>query len=229
MAESATPSPKLHYRQARFLISAATLAQCPTDVGAEVAFAGRSNAGKSSAINALTSQKALARTSKTPGRTQLINYFTIGETGRHLVDLPGYGYAKVPDKVKREWQSHLSNYLRNRQSLRGLVLLMDVRHPLSEFDQMMLGWADEAQMPVHILLTKADKLKRGPAAASLQKVRHALKEWEDLVTVQLFSSLKYSGVEQVHAKLDEWLADPAVMEGVTEGEADEVPQDPFDD
>ncbi len=229
MAESATSTHKLHYRQARFLISAATLAQCPTDVGAEVAFAGRSNAGKSSAINALTSQKALARISKTPGRTQLINYFTIGETGRHLVDLPGYGYAKVPEKVKREWQTHLSNYLRNRQALRGLVLLMDVRHPLSEFDQMMLGWANEARMPVHILLTKSDKLKRGPAAASLQKVRHALKEWEDLVSAQLFSSLKYDGVEQAHAKLDEWLADPSVMDGVNDvGDAEAV-EDPFDD
>ncbi|MDR5903724.1 ribosome biogenesis GTP-binding protein YihA/YsxC [Franzmannia qiaohouensis] len=197
---------RLNYQTARFLTSAPTLAQCPPDAGAEVAFAGRSNAGKSSAINALTQQKALARTSKTPGRTQLINFFSLvgGETQR-LVDLPGYGYAKVPEKVKLEWQRHLADYLRNRQSLRGLVLVMDVRHPLSEFDEMMLGWADEQDMAVHILLTKADKLKSGAAKSELQKVRSRLREWEDLVSVQLFSSLKREGVDEAQTKLDEWL------------------------
>ncbi len=199
---------RLNYQTARFLTSAPTLAQCPPDSGAEVAFAGRSNAGKSSAINTLTRQKALARISKTPGRTQLINFFTLGEdAARRLVDLPGYGFAKVPEQVKREWQRHLSDYLQRRASLRGLVLVMDVRHPLSEFDETLLGWADDKAMPVHILLTKADKLKRGAAASALQQVRSRLREWEDLVSIQLFSSLKGQGVEEAHARLDAWLMD----------------------
>lgn len=197
---------RLNYQTARFLTSAPTLAQCPPDSGAEVAFAGRSNAGKSSAINTLTRQKALARISKTPGRTQLINFFTLGDdVERRLVDLPGYGFAKVPEQVKLEWQRHLSDYLQRRASLRGLVLVMDVRHPLTEFDQTLLGWADDKAMPVHILLTKADKLKRGAAASALQQVRSRLQEWEDLVSIQLFSSLKGQGVEEAHARLDAWL------------------------
>ncbi|APE30969.1 YihA family ribosome biogenesis GTP-binding protein [Halomonas aestuarii] len=205
---------RLNYQASRFLTSAPTLAKCPPDDGAEVAFAGRSNAGKSSAINALTRQKALARTSKTPGRTQLINFFVLGEdTGHRLVDLPGYGYAKVPEQVKLEWQRHLSDYLRRRGSLRGLVLVMDVRHPLSEFDQTLLGWADEADMPVHILLTKADKLKSGAAKSALQQVRSRLREWEDLVSIQLFSALKKQGVEEVHERLDQWLLDAPVPAG----------------
>ncbi|MEQ5803752.1 ribosome biogenesis GTP-binding protein YihA/YsxC [Halomonas sp. H10-9-1] len=200
---------RLNYQTARFLISAPTLAKCPTDGGAEVAFAGRSNAGKSSAINTLTRQNALARISKTPGRTQLINFFSLGDNlDRRLVDLPGYGYAKVPEAVKLEWQRHLSDYLQRRASLKGLVLVMDVRHPLSEFDQTMLGWADAQEMPVHILLTKADKLKRGPAASALQQVRSRLREWEDLVTIQLFSSLKGQGIEELEARLDAWLLGP---------------------
>ncbi|WP_404376244.1 ribosome biogenesis GTP-binding protein YihA/YsxC [Vreelandella aquamarina] len=204
-----SPAPRLNYPTARFMISAPTLALCPNDTGAEVAFAGRSNAGKSSAINALTQQNALARTSRTPGRTQLINFFTVmNDESRRLVDLPGYGYAKVPEAVKIEWQQHLSDYLRGRFSLRGLVLLMDVRHPLTEFDQMMLDYADQRGMPVHILLTKADKLKKGPASAALQKVRSRLKEWEDLVSVQLFSSLKRDGVDTLSQKLDQWLHTP---------------------
>ncbi len=204
-----SPVPRLNYPTARFMISAPTLALCPDDTGAEVAFAGRSNAGKSSAINALTQQNALARTSRTPGRTQLINFFTVmNDESRRLVDLPGYGYAKVPEAVKIEWQKHLSDYLRGRFSLRGLVLLMDVRHPLTEFDQMMLDYADQRGMPVHILLTKADKLKRGPASAALQKVRSRLKEWEDIVSVQLFSSLKLDGVDTLSQKLDQWLHTP---------------------
>ncbi|MGP5018879.1 ribosome biogenesis GTP-binding protein YihA/YsxC [Vreelandella alkaliphila] len=200
------PVARLNYPTARFMISAPTLALCPDDTGAEVAFAGRSNAGKSSAINALTQQNALARTSRTPGRTQLINFFSVmNDESRRLVDLPGYGYAKVPEAVKLEWQQHLSDYLRGRFSLRGLVLLMDVRHPLTEFDQMMLNYADKREMPVHILLTKSDKLKKGPASAALQKVRSRLKEWEDLVSVQLFSSLKRDGVDTLSQKLDQWL------------------------
>lgn len=204
-----SPVPRLNYPTASFLISAPTLALCPDDTGAEVAFAGRSNAGKSSAINALTQQNALARTSRTPGRTQLINFFSVmNDESRRLVDLPGYGYAKVPEAVKLEWQKHLAEYLRNRFSLRGLVLLMDVRHPLTEFDQMMLDYADQRGMPVHILLTKADKLKKGPASAALQKVRSRLKEWEDLVSVQLFSSLKRDGVDTLSQKLNQWLYTP---------------------
>ncbi|MDI5932536.1 ribosome biogenesis GTP-binding protein YihA/YsxC [Halomonas kalidii] len=201
-----SPNLRLNYQTARFLTSAPTLAACPPDSGAEVAFAGRSNAGKSSAINALTRQKALARTSKTPGRTQLINFFTLGDdTERRLVDLPGYGFAKVPESVKLEWQRHLSDYLQRRGSLRGLVLVMDVRHPLSEFDQTLLGWADDKEMPVHVLLTKADKLKSGAAKGALQQVRTRLREWEDLVSIQLFSSLKGQGIEEVHQRLDRWL------------------------
>lgn len=204
-----SPAPRLNYPTASFIISAPTLALCPDDTGAEVAFAGRSNAGKSSAINALTQQNALARTSRTPGRTQLINFFSVmNDESRRLVDLPGYGYAKVPEAVKLEWQKHLAEYLRNRFSLRGLVLLMDVRHPLTEFDQMMLDYADQRGMPVHILLTKADKLKKGPASAALQKVRSRLKEWEDLVSVQLFSSLKRDGVDTLSQKLNQWLYTP---------------------
>jgi GTP-binding protein len=193
-----------YYHRASFLISAAELSQCPPDKGLEVAFAGRSNAGKSSAINALCQQKALARTSKTPGRTQLLNFFALDEE-RRLVDLPGYGYAKVAEKVKREWQQSLSDYLENRQSLRGIILLMDVRHPMKEFDRQMLEWSEHFQLPVHILLTKADKLKRGPAASSLQRLRKETQEYDDRVSVQLFSALKRQGVDEAHALLDRWL------------------------
>ncbi|MBB1486424.1 ribosome biogenesis GTP-binding protein YihA/YsxC [Oceanospirillum sediminis] len=204
--------PKLNYQTAQYMISAPTLAQCPPETGAEVAFAGRSNAGKSSSINTLTQNSRLARTSKTPGRTQLINFFSLHKgTDQRLVDLPGYGFAKVPEKVKLEWQRHLSEYLLQRQSLRGIVLVMDIRHPLTEFDQMMLQWADEVNKPVHILLTKSDKLKRGAAKNALQQVRSALQEWQDLVTIQMFSSLKKDGVDQLRKKLDEWLADPEVI------------------
>tara|TARA_B110000503_G_scaffold105513_1_gene157444 strand:+ start:37216 stop:37866 length:651 start_codon:yes stop_codon:yes gene_type:complete len=198
----ATPN----YRSAQFVTSAAKLAQCPPDSGWEVAFAGRSNAGKSSAINSLTNNKKLAKTSKTPGRTQLINFFELSETQR-LVDLPGYGYAKVPLAVKREWVKQLENYLQNRQCLRGLILLMDIRHPLQPFDQQMLGWALQAAMPVHILLTKADKLKRGAAGTALLQVRNKLKANVDLVSVQLFSALKHDGHKELIAVLDNWLMD----------------------
>ncbi|WP_087718652.1 ribosome biogenesis GTP-binding protein YihA/YsxC [Salinicola salarius] len=196
-----------NYQTATFLISAPTLAKCPPDRGVEVAFAGRSNAGKSSAINALTQQRALARTSKTPGRTQLINFFTLQNDDQlRLVDLPGYGYAKVPEAMKKEWQAHLADYLHRRRSLGGLILLMDVRHPLSDFDIQLLEMADDRELPVHILLTKADKLKQGPAKASLQQVRKRLAEWEDLVSVQLFSSLKRQGLDQAYGVMDRWLA-----------------------
>ena len=203
MQDQLTPS--LNYRDAEFLKSASKLDQCPPDVVSEVAFAGRSNAGKSSAINRLTENQKLARTSKTPGRTQLINYFALNEQ-QFLVDLPGYGYAKVPMSVKLKWQKELEIYLRERQSLRGLILLMDVRRPLKEFDQMMLGWAAAAAMPVHILLTKSDKLKKGPAKSSLLQLNNAVKNSGELVSAQLFSALKGDGVPELKRVLNNWLA-----------------------
>ncbi|ARN74073.1 ribosome biogenesis GTP-binding protein YihA/YsxC [Oceanicoccus sagamiensis] len=202
---------KINFRQAEFLTSAPTLAKCPADRGLEVAFAGRSNAGKSSAINTLTENKRMARTSKTPGRTQLINFFTLSDSQR-LVDLPGYGFAKVPLEVKEKWQRHLEEYLRERQSLYGLILLMDCRHPLQDFDRMMLSWAQSCNMPVHILLTKADKLKKGPANNSLLKVRKELEPMQDLVSVQLFSALKRTGLDQLQIKLTQWLSSEAITE-----------------
>lgn len=192
----------LKYRRARYLTSAPTLRQCPPDIGAEVAFAGRSNAGKSSAINTLTGNSKLARTSKTPGRTQLLNFFSI-DADRRLVDLPGYGYAKVPLAVKREWQEHLEEYLAGRLCLRGLVLVMDIRRPLQEFDLTLLGWAEAAAMPVHVLLTKADKLSNGPAKSALLQVQ---RQTAALVSVQLFSALEQRGLEALQERLDEWLA-----------------------
>jgi len=168
-----------------------------------VAFAGRSNAGKSSAINTLSQQKRLARTSKTPGRTQLLNFFTLDEQ-RRLVDLPGYGYAKVTESVKQKWQREMAAYLAERKSLRGVVLLMDIRHPLQAFDNQMLEWTGHIGLPVHILLTKSDKLTRGAANATLFKLRNALKTRSEKITVQLFSAFNRQGVEQLHAALDNW-------------------------
>lgn len=204
------PAPP-RYRSAEFLTSASKFSQCPPDEGWEVAFAGRSNAGKSSAINSLTNNKKLAKTSRTPGRTQLINFFRLSESQR-LVDLPGYGFAKVPQAVKREWTRQLENYLQQRQCLRGLILLMDVRHPLQPFDTQILNWALEATMPVHILLTKADKLKKGAANNTLLQVRSQLQAHADLVSVQLFSALKHTGHDQLTAVLDAWLTDASVYE-----------------
>ena len=191
----------INFQQAAFLTSASTLSQCPDDLGLEVAFSGRSNAGKSSAINTLTRQKSLARTSKTPGRTQLINFFELG-AGIRLVDLPGYGYARVPMSVKDHWHRHLDHYLRSRQSLVGMVLLMDVRHPLKEFDQMMVDWSAESGMPLHILLTKADKLKRGAQQNQLLSVRRHLPEG---TSIQLFSATKKQGLEELQNRLTGWL------------------------
>jgi len=197
--------PAMHYNQATFVTSADNLAACPPESVAEVAFAGRSNAGKSSAINAITNQTRLARISKTPGRTQLINFFGLAE-GRFLVDLPGYGFAKVPLSVKNKWQEELEKYLRRRQVLCGLILLSDIRHPLKDFDRMMIDWAVQSDLPLHLLLTKSDKLKRGAAQNTLLAVQKELKSFDN-VTVQLFSSLKNDGVTEVRAKLDEWLGD----------------------
>ena len=201
--------PAPNYRQAQFLTSASKVSQCPPDEGWEVAFAGRSNAGKSSAINSLTDNKKLARTSRTPGRTQLINFFELSDSQR-LVDLPGYGYAKVPMAIKREWNKQLENYLQQRESLRGLVLLMDSRRPMQTFDEQMLQWALSAAMPVHILLTKSDKLKKGPAKSALLKLRSQLAEHSDTVSVQLFSALKHTGHKELITVLNTWLTDASV-------------------
>lgn len=198
----------INYQIAEFLTSAPSIKQCPADTGCEVAFAGRSNAGKSSAINALTRQRGLARTSKTPGRTQLINFFQLSHNKR-LVDLPGYGYAKVPRAIKAEWDRHLAEYLQMRNSLTGLILLMDIRHPLQEYDQQMLNWAAQASLPVHILLTKADKLKRGPAENSRLKVDKLLRDMDPgctLLSVQTFSALKKQGLFELERQLSHWLS-----------------------
>lgn len=195
------------FQQAQYLTSAAKLGQCPPDTGFEVAFAGRSNSGKSSAINALTQQTRLARTSKTPGRTQLINFFALSDTQR-LVDLPGYGYAKVPEAMKQAWQKNMGEYLEERACLQGVVLVMDIRTPLKPFDAMMLDWSVARQLPVHILLSKTDKLNRGPAQAALLGVKKSLKNWPVASSVQLFSALKKDGVDALQAHLANWLAWP---------------------
>lgn len=183
------------------------MSNAPADFGCEVAFAGRSNAGKSSAINALTSNTKLARTSRTPGRTQLINFFTVADQIR-LVDLPGYGFAKVPLKVKQEWNKQLERYLQLRQSLKGLILLMDIRHPLKDYDRQMIEWAVKSEMPVHILLTKSDKLKRGPAKSALFAVQKELQKHERWISVQLFSSLSHDGMDELQRTLNWWLTLP---------------------
>jgi len=194
------------YQRARFLISAAEPGQFPPDQGAEVAFAGRSNSGKSSAINAICQQRSLARTSKRPGRTQLINFFTL-DAERRLVDLPGYGYAQVPARVQQHWQQLLEGYLEGRASLRGLVLTMDIRHPLTDYDWMLLDWAGEADLPVHILLTKADKLKRGPGMQARDRVRSRLQDKGIAVSAQRFSAARHEGIEACHAQMDQWLGE----------------------
>jgi GTP-binding protein len=192
------------YHKAHFTQSSQRPTDMPGETLPEVAFAGRSNAGKSSALNVLCQQKALARTSKTPGRTQLINFFAIDEVG-FLVDLPGYGFAKVPEAVRRQWTQLIEYYLAERRTLRGVILLMDIRHPLKDLDWQMIDWCEASKLPVHILLTKADKLKRGAASKSLMHVKKALKEKDSGATVQLFSALKREGVDQAHAVLDSWL------------------------
>ncbi len=191
------------YFQASFITSAAKLSQSPEDTGYEIAFAGRSNAGKSSAINTLCQQTALARTSRTPGRTQLLNFFRIDDL-RRLVDLPGYGYAAVAQDIKADWQGALADYLEKRECLRGVILMMDSRHPLKDYDIQMLEWANHIEIPVHVLLTKVDKLNRKEQAISLERVDAALKEFSLEFSVQLFSSLKRWGVDEAHEKLDQW-------------------------
>ncbi len=194
-------------QQATFIKSASLVEQCPADIGLEVAFAGRSNAGKSSALNTLTHAR-LARTSKTPGRTQLINFFQLDDQ-RRLVDLPGYGYAKVPLELKEHWKQHLDAYLTQRNSLAGVVLVMDIRHPLSEFDCMMLDWAQMSNIPAHVLLSKSDKLAFGAAKNALLKIQATMrKTFGEMSTVQLFSAPKRQGVEEAYARLEQWLFPP---------------------
>ncbi len=193
----------INFRKAQFLVSAETLSQCPPDSGFEVAFAGRSNAGKSSAINTLTDNKKLARTSKTPGRTQLMNFFSLDDE-RRLVDLPGYGYAKVPEAMKLKWQRHLNEYLQERDCLRGVVLLMDIRHPLQEFDEMVINWATQSELPLHILLTKADKLKPNAARNEVFKIKNVLKSYGGEFTAQPFSALKKQGLKELEEVLNVW-------------------------
>ena len=198
----------INFNTAQFLISAPSLQQCPPDQGTEIAFAGRSNAGKSSAINSLTQNKKLARTSKTPGCTQLINFFQLQNSPDfRLVDLPGYGYAKVSQAMKKQWQEHLSRYLHERQCLKGLILVMDIRHPMQEFDTMMIDWALQSDMPLHTLLTKSDKLSRGAAQNTLLKFRKEAKDAgvDDFVTGQTFSALSGDGVDQLAKQLRMWL------------------------
>lgn len=196
------------YRQAQFLVGVASPRYLPPDRGAEVAFAGRSNAGKSSAINVICGQHGLARVSKVPGRTQQINFFLVSDD-RRLVDLPGYGYAKVPASVKQRWQRLVDSYLSHRRSLRGLILLMDSRHPFTSFDEKIIDWCGRAGLPVHILLTKSDKMSRGAAASILHQIQQKLHRIPEstgyLFSLQLFSAPKATGLVQVHDKLDDWL------------------------
>ena len=190
------------YPDAQFLTSANAVGQFVPDTGAEVAVAGRSNAGKSSAINVIVTRRQFARTSKTPGRTQLVNFFSLRDNER-LVDLPGYGFARVSDKKRRHWGDLLSDYFRSRESLRGLIMVVDIRRQLTDYDRRMMEFAELVDLPVHILLTKADKLKRGQAATAVLQVK---KEVGDRATVQQFSALKHDGEDEAREVLERFLA-----------------------
>lgn len=198
-------SQKIPFQQARYLTSSTTLSQLPRDDGAEIAFVGRSNAGKSSALNTITSVHGLARTSNTPGRTQMINFFELDDTHR-LVDLPGYGFAKVSKAAQTHWVQMIADYLETRQSLAGLILVMDSRHPLKELDWQLIDWCVNFQVPLHILLTKADKLTFSAQQKVLRSVQHSLVNIED-VNVQLFSSLKKMGVDEARLQLTRWFVE----------------------
>ena len=209
----------MNFKQTHFTTSADRLAGCPEDSLAEIAFSGRSNAGKSSAINAITGQKALARISKTPGRTQLINFFEV-ESCRYLVDLPGYGFAKVPIAIKEKWQRELEKYLRERVTLVGLVVLSDIRHPMKEFDQQIVSWSVQSGLPVLLLLTKADKLKRGAAKNTLLEVKKGLQN-EPLVQVELFSAHHGTGIDRARDQLSQWFTEEAATESERPASADQ--------
>ncbi len=192
------------YRQARYVTSVYDAGQLPLETGAEVAFAGRSNAGKSSAINALCQRKGLAQISKTPGRTRTINFFSIGNQ-RYLVDLPGYGYAKLPTAIRAHWQSLVENYLRRRRSLQGLIVMMDIRHPLTDSDWQLLSFCEKRALPLHIMLTKADKLSRGAVISTAKKAQRLLRERGVDAGLQAFSALKCQGLNDAYKVLNHWL------------------------
>jgi len=192
-----------HYQKAYFLLSAATIKQLPPDQGKEVAIVGRSNAGKSSVLNTLTHNKQLARVSKTPGRTQLINLFALDDE-RRMIDLPGYGFAKVPEAIKQKWQKLVDNYITTRACLQGLILVMDIRHPFRPLDIQLLEFCNYHNLSVHILLNKADKLSKAAANRTLQNHLSALTVYHNSVTLQLFSALKGMGIDSLHQRLNEW-------------------------
>ena len=196
------------YRQAQFLKGVARLSALPADAGVEVAFAGRSNAGKSSVINALTGRTALARISKTPGRTQQINFFVLEDEEHRLVDLPGYGYAKVPLAVKRQWAALVEGYLSARRSLEGVVLLMDARRPFTDADSRLMEWCVHAGLATHVLLNKSDKLSRSAGARVLADARKRLAPLGDEHQAQLFSATRKTGTDELGARLDTWLGYP---------------------
>ncbi len=194
---------RVPYQNMKFMLSVVRMNDAPADEGWEVAFAGRSNAGKSSGLNALASQNNLARTSKTPGRTRELNYFEL-DIQRRIVDLPGYGYAKVSRQMQNQWRSLLDDFLQTRQSLQGILIFMDIRHPLSDHDLQLINWCEYRQLPLHILLTKADKLGYGAAKSTLLKVQRELQPATMPATAQTFSALKKTGLDQAYEVLDNW-------------------------
>ena len=200
------PAPDAPRLAANFLKSAAKLTQCPPETGPEIAFAGRSNAGKSSVLNRLTGNRRTAKVSKQPGRTQLLNFFDVPGTSGRLVDLPGYGYAQAGKSAQAAWQQTVNDYLNNRDALAGVVLVMDIRHPLQPFDVELIEWADPSELPLHILLNKADKLKRGAQGKVLQQVRNAIAGAE-LTSVQVFSAASGQGLPELVSQLEAWLAE----------------------
>lgn len=210
-------SVQIQYQNTHFVTSAPDIRHLPEDEGIEIAFAGRSNAGKSSSLNRLTNQKNLAKTSKTPGRTQLINLFKVTD-GCHIVDLPGYGFAQVPLEMKKKWQKSLGEYLQKRRCLKGLVVLMDIRHPMKDLDQQLIFWAVDCGIPVQVLLTKADKLKSGARKAQLTKIREAALAFSGDVSVDVFSSLSGLGVDNLRNKLDQWFSPAFVQQDTLQEE-----------
>ena len=201
--EQAPAVPILDFRQTKFVTSAPDISQMPPDNGIEIAFAGRSNSGKSSSINAICDQKHLAKTSSTPGRTRLINLFAV-QANKFLVDLPGYGYAAVPEAMKKQWQKSMSEYLQKRKALRGIVITMDIRHPLKDHDRLILDWSTAANLPAIILLTKADKLGVNARSKALKEVKLLLSEFDGSFTVIPFSAWRGIGVDETRKLLSMW-------------------------
>jgi len=191
------------FNQCQFLVSAFNITQLPEDEGMEIAFAGRSNAGKSTAINALTNRKGLAKVSKTPGRTQLFNCFEFANNKR-LIDLPGYGYAKVPMKMRNHWRHEINLYLLKRKSLIGVVIIMDIRHPMKEFDKQMISWADQSNLYSHVLLNKADKLNTGKRNQTLIEVKAEIQQISASTGVQDFSALRKTGTQELSQTVKKW-------------------------